>query len=88
MPPRFRVLAGPSYTELSELKVNVDPKDGSPYFDIKTSSFEGRIVGNIKGFVNEKGEIVTSKYFDRTDRAGTTWSIQMQGRYRDQSRLT
>lgn len=79
--PRFKVLAGPSYAELKELPVNVDTKNGgaSPYFEIKTSEFEGRIVGNIKGFVDEKGNVITSKYFDRKDRAGTTWSIQVQG---------
>ncbi|KAG9006996.1 hypothetical protein FRB95_013531 [Tulasnella sp. JGI-2019a] len=79
--PRFKVLAGPSYKELKELPVNVDTKDGSPYFNIKTPDFEGRIVGNIKGFVDENGNVCTSKYFDRKDRTGTTWSIQIQGRF-------
>ncbi|KAG8883015.1 hypothetical protein FRB97_007389 [Tulasnella sp. 331] len=81
--PKFKVLAGSSYDELKELPVNADMKDdGSPpYFEIKTADFEGRIVGNIKGFVDQTGEVGTSKYFDRKDRVGTTWSIQVQGRF-------
>jgi len=80
--PRFKVLAGPSYAELEELPVNADTKDGAPpYFEIKTPDFEGRIVGCIKGFVEESGDVTTSNYFDRKDRTGTTWSIQVQGRF-------
>lgn len=81
MPPRFRVLAGPSSHQLEPLQVNTEGADA--YFDIKTPYFEGRIVGNIKGFVDEDGERVPSRYFDREDRRnqGTTWSIQVQGRF-------
>ncbi|KAG8913639.1 hypothetical protein FRC00_001948, partial [Tulasnella sp. 408] len=83
MPPRFRVLAGPSYDSLSVLPVNTDSTDSSTAFSIKTPHFEGRIVGNIKGFVDDAGEVVTSKYFEKEDRRkdGVTWSIQIQGRF-------
>ncbi|KAG8904259.1 hypothetical protein FRC01_008808 [Tulasnella sp. 417] len=83
MPPRFRVLAGPSYDSLSPLPVNTDSTDSSAAFTIKTPYFEGRIIGNIKGFVDDAGEVVTSKYFENEDRRkdGVTWSIQIQGRF-------
>lgn len=83
MPPRFRVLAGPSYDSLSPLPLNTDSTDSSTAFSLKTPHFEGRIVGNIKGFVDDAGEVVPSKYFQREDRRkdGVTWSIQIQGRF-------
>jgi len=81
MTSRFRVLAGPSSSSLQPLEVNTDST--TEFFEIKTPLFEGRIVGNIKGFVDENGDRVPSKYFDREDRKkeGTTWSIQVQGRF-------
>lgn len=81
MSPKFRVLAGPDSKSLKPIQVNTNSTDNSSFFTVKTAKFEGRIVGNIKGFVNEDGEQVGSKYFDREDKRkeGTTWSIQVQG---------
>ncbi len=81
MPPKFRVLAGPNSHSLSPLDLNTDSTDASTFFKIKTEDFEGRIVGNIKGYADVDGNIINSKYFDREDRKkeGATWSIQVQG---------
>lgn len=78
-PPRFRVLAGTSYTDLTDLPVNFDPSTGAEFFEVKSDAFEGRIVGSIKGYVGLDGVQSTSKYFDRRDRQDVTWSIQVQG---------
>lgn len=78
-PPRFRILAGSSYDDLKDLPVNFDPATGEEFFEVKSKSFEGRIVGSIKGYVGEDGVQSTSRYFDRADRKDVTWSIQVQG---------
>ena len=38
-----------------------------------------RVVVHIKGFPDEDGNVLMSDYFDRPDRQGITWSIQVQG---------
>jgi len=81
-PARFRVLAGTSYADLKDLPVNFDSPSGSgEFFYVKSDTFEGRIVCSIDGYVGEDGVKTTSKYFEREDRKGVTWSIQVQGRF-------
>lgn len=72
--PRLRVLAGPSPTSLSPIAAN----DGHGH-PIKSSSFEGEISVFLKDFVNEKGEVPHTSYFDEEGRKGCTWSIQARG---------
>jgi hypothetical protein len=48
---------------------------------ISSEHFEGKVVINIKGFTNPSGEVLSADYFDREDRKGITWSIQVQGVY-------
>lgn len=49
--------------------------------DISSELFEGKVAINIKGFTNPSGEELSAEYFDREDRKGITWSIQVQGRF-------
>lgn len=49
--------------------------------DISSELFEGKVAINIKGFTNPSGEELFAEYFDREDRKGITWSIQVQGRF-------
>lgn len=49
--------------------------------DISSELFEGKVAINIKGFTNPTGEELSAEYFDREDRKGITWSIQVQGRF-------
>ena len=74
MPPRLRVLAGPSVEEMEPITCNINRahRINSPYFD-------GSIVVHIKGFPDEDGQVLDSEYFSRDDRKGITWSIQVQG---------
>lgn len=74
--PRLRVLAGPSPTSLSPIAAN----DGHGH-PIKSSSFEGEISVFLKDFVNEKGEVPHTSYFDEEGRKGCTWSIQARGAF-------
>ncbi|KAG8933880.1 hypothetical protein FRC03_010929 [Tulasnella sp. 419] len=80
--PRFRVLAGPSTSSLSPCPVNESSSPHSTFY-VKTSKFEGKIVVNIKGFVDEGGTEKRSTYFERKDKKeeGVTWSVQVQGRF-------
>ena len=74
MPPRLRVLAGPSVEEMEPITAN----DNRAY-RIKSPFFDGAIVVHIKGFPDENGRVLDSEYFSRDDRKGVTWSIQVQG---------
>lgn len=73
--PRIRVLAGPSPTSLSPITAN----DGRGH-PIKSSSFEGEISVFLKDFVNEKGQVPHTDYFNHESRTGCTWSIQARGK--------
>ncbi|KAG2008149.1 hypothetical protein CC2G_013610 [Coprinopsis cinerea AmutBmut pab1-1] len=73
---RLRVLAGPSLEQMRPISVN----DSHPH-KISSDLFEGEVVANIKGFTNGEGEVIDSEYFEREDRQGVTWSIQVQGRF-------
>lgn len=48
---------------------------------ISSELFEGKVAINIKGLTNPSGEELSAEYFDREDRKGVTWSIQVQGRF-------
>ncbi|ESK88475.1 duf1769 family protein [Moniliophthora roreri MCA 2997] len=78
MPPSLRVSVGPS---LEKLRPITDLVNTNKSARISSDLFEGEIVVNIKGFVNEKGEVSSSEYFDREDRQGVSWSFQVQGRF-------
>ncbi|KAI5122636.1 hypothetical protein M0805_008722 [Coniferiporia weirii] len=74
--PRLRVLAGPSPSSMKPICAN-----SNKAHVIKSSLFDGRVVVHIKGFPNADGNVLESDYFERADRQGITWSIQVQGRF-------
>ncbi|KAL5499194.1 hypothetical protein ACEPAH_1712 [Sanghuangporus vaninii] len=74
--PRLRVLAGPSPNSLRPICANTNKPHA-----INSEVFEGLVVVHIKGFPDEQGNVLESEYFDRPDRQGVTWSIQVQGRF-------
>ncbi|KIP07291.1 hypothetical protein PHLGIDRAFT_425605 [Phlebiopsis gigantea 11061_1 CR5-6] len=72
--PRLRILAGPSPTDLNEIRAN-----SGQATHIATDAFEGDVAVCIKNFADTEGNVHDSAYFkDRTD---VTWSIQVQGRF-------
>ncbi|KAH8108758.1 DUF1769-domain-containing protein [Phellopilus nigrolimitatus] len=74
--PRLRVLAGPSPSCMQPISANTNQAHA-----IKSDLFDGRVVVHIKGFPDEDGNVLESDYFERGDRQGVTWSIQVQGRF-------
>lgn len=76
MAPRLRVLAGTSPETMQPITSLVNT--GKPY-TISSPLFEGKIAAYIKGMTDEKGRVRDSEYFNREDKAGVTWSIQVQG---------
>ncbi|TDL25157.1 DUF1769-domain-containing protein [Rickenella mellea] len=74
--PRLRVLAGPSPDNLTPISAN-----SNMAHSIVSDTFEGEVVVHIKGFPDADGNVLYSDYFSRKDRVGTTWSIQVQGRF-------
>lgn len=72
--PRLRVVAGPSLDALVPISVNSN--ESHP---ITSDAFDGRILVHIKDFTDKHGSVLQSEYFDREDRKGITWSIQVQG---------
>jgi hypothetical protein len=72
--PQLRVLAGPDPNHLVPITHLVNTNQPCR---VSSELFEGQIVANIKGFTGN-GD---SEYFDRDDRKGLTWSIQVQGRF-------
>ena len=72
--PRLRVLAGTSLDALEPISVNTGKAHS-----VSSPLFEGKIVAYIKDFPDEKGNILSSEYFERPERKGATWSIQVQG---------
>lgn len=73
---RLRVLAGPSLHQLAPIEANSDV----PLY-VSSEAFEGQIAVYIKGFEDENGKIGQSSYFERKERKGITWSIQVRGRF-------
>lgn len=82
--PRLRVLAGPTAEDLVPI---TDTINTGQSFPIVSEHFEGKIAIYVKNFVDPKGRRLTSEYFDREDRKGITWSIQVQGMYRNKCPL-
>ncbi|KAH7887047.1 hypothetical protein F5I97DRAFT_1099287 [Phlebopus sp. FC_14] len=76
--PRLRVLAGP--TAENQVPITELVNSGRAH-DISSDRFEGKIAVYVKGFTNRQGECLGSEYFEREDRKGITWSIQVQGRF-------
>ncbi|THH09545.1 hypothetical protein EW146_g8658 [Bondarzewia mesenterica] len=74
--PRLHVLAGPTPTSLTPITANT-----SISHTISSSAFEGRVLVYIKGLTDPQGNVLDSEYFEREDRKGITWSIQVQGRF-------
>ncbi|EJD51323.1 DUF1769-domain-containing protein, partial [Auricularia subglabra TFB-10046 SS5] len=70
--PRLRILAGPSPDQLSPISAN----DGAAH-EVKSDAFEGKIAV----FLKYEDESDLPEYFDAPERAGVTWSIQVQGRF-------
>jgi hypothetical protein len=75
-PPRLRVLAGTSLTNLVPITEQVNTPNA---FELSSDAFKGRIVACIKGMTEVDGAARESEYFEREDRKGITWSIQVQG---------
>ncbi|KAG1736139.1 uncharacterized protein EDB91DRAFT_1143079 [Suillus paluster] len=75
---RLRVRVGPS---MDKLVCITDKVNSGKAHDISSELFEGKVAINIKGFTNPTGEELSAEYFDREDRKGITWSIQVQGRF-------
>ncbi|KAJ3511995.1 hypothetical protein NLJ89_g3777 [Agrocybe chaxingu] len=78
MAPRLRVLAGTSTSAMVPMTSLVNT---STPFKLSSDVFEGQIVAHIKGLTDEHGELRDSDYFNKSDRKGVTWSIQVQGRF-------
>ncbi|KAJ7597332.1 hypothetical protein C8J56DRAFT_773657 [Mycena floridula] len=75
--PHLRVLAGTSLETLTPITHVVNTNKP---FRISSELFEGQIIAHIKGFTVDD-RVLDSEYFHREDRQGTTWSIQVQGRF-------
>ncbi|KAG2142446.1 hypothetical protein DEU56DRAFT_794471 [Suillus clintonianus] len=75
---RLRVRVGPS---MDKLVCITDKVNSGKAHAISSELFEGKVAINIKGFTNPSGEELSAEYFDREDRKGITWSIQVQGRF-------
>jgi hypothetical protein len=73
---RLRVLAGASPATLVPITDSVNSQ--IPHH-ISSDLFQGEVVVNIKGFTGTDGNAILSDYFSRDDKAGITWSIQVQG---------
>jgi len=80
--PKLRVLAGPSPHDLTPITSLVNTN--APH-RIVTDAWEGEIIVFIKGFnqpdASGDGVAQEVEYFQRGDRSGVTWSIQVQGRF-------
>ncbi|KZT53098.1 DUF1769-domain-containing protein [Calocera cornea HHB12733] len=72
----LRVTAGTSLATLAPIPVNTDE-----WTDISSRAFQGRLAVQINGYVGPNGNRAKSKYFERPDRKGKTWSIAFQGRF-------
>ncbi|KAJ3800523.1 hypothetical protein GGU11DRAFT_814664 [Lentinula aff. detonsa] len=70
--PQLRVLAGPDPNHLVSITHLVNTNTPCK---VSSDHFEGHIIANIKGFNG------STEYFERDDRKGVTWSIQVQGRF-------
>ncbi|KAG5646743.1 hypothetical protein DXG03_002425 [Asterophora parasitica] len=78
--PRLRVLAG---TGTSPTNVELKPIHTGHPVKLRSDLFEGELVVHIKGLEGSHPDVRSSsgEYFAKPERAGITWSIQMQGRF-------
>jgi hypothetical protein len=76
MAPQLRVLAGPDLHHLTPITSLVN---AGKAHHIKSDAFEGDVAVYIKDFGTENA--VGDSYFQSSERAGVTWSIQAQGRF-------
>ena len=77
MAPRLKIRVGTSTSDMVSITSFVN--SSKPY-DISSDVFKGEIVVNIKGLTDANGEVRGSEYFERDDKQGITWSIQVQGK--------
>jgi hypothetical protein len=77
MAPRLRVSAGTSLDTMVPVTSLVNTNKTHKF---SSELFEGEMVANIKGFTDPEGRVNDSEYFERGDRQGITWSIQVQGK--------
>lgn len=75
--PCFRVLAGPSLDQLTQVKPNSDTA-----VKIKSDAYDGQVAVYLKG-LNSDGQSRDCTYFSTDSRANVTWSIQAQGLWLD-----
>lgn len=80
MAPRLRVLAGTSPDTMVPITSLVNT---GVAHTLSSPLFEGSIAAHIKGMTDEQGRARDSEYFSREDKAGITWSIQVQGGFID-----
>jgi len=78
MPSKLRVMAGTSPENMVPITSIVNTNKSHK---LSSDLFEGEIVAHIKNFLGEDGNIRESEYFEREDRQGVTWSIQVRGRF-------
>ncbi|EGO03762.1 hypothetical protein SERLA73DRAFT_46390 [Serpula lacrymans var. lacrymans S7.3] len=74
----MRVLAGPGLDSLVPI---TDIVNTGASHSITSDLFEGEVAVNIKGFTDPDGHVLDSEYFNREERKGVTWSIQVQGKF-------
>ncbi|KAG5352005.1 hypothetical protein C0989_004197 [Termitomyces sp. Mn162] len=75
MPPRLRVLAGTG-TKLAPITHLVNTTNA---FSLVSDQFEGEIAVCIKDLTRQAKEDAHN-YFERPERQGITWSIQVRGK--------
>ena len=75
MPTNLRVFAGPSPHSLADISEKVNTNEAH---HILSDAFEGLVSLHIKPFPAHH-RTTPSDYFERSDRRGITWSIQVQG---------
>ncbi|KAF8627916.1 hypothetical protein AX15_004178 [Amanita polypyramis BW_CC] len=78
MATRLRILAGPCPNNLVPI---TDIVNTSTTHKVSSDLFKGEIAVYIKYFTDKDGDMRHSDYFQRGDRQGITWSIQVSGRF-------
>ncbi|KAI6044038.1 hypothetical protein EDC04DRAFT_505183 [Pisolithus marmoratus] len=76
--PGLRVRAGTCVEGLQDITEFVNTGSACP---LRSDRFEGQVAIYIKGFRNSRGQPSYSEYFQRPDRKGITWSVQVKGRF-------
>lgn len=78
MAPHLRVLAGPCPSTLVPITTIVNT---NATHNVSSELFQGEITVHVKDFADEEGVVRQSDYFQREDRQGVTWSIQVCGKF-------